>query len=359
VQPGLLTTRSALVLAASVLASACSGDPESGFGVERGAIVYGEPSDDADDAVVEIISRISDTSSLQCSGTLIAPNVVLTALHCVTYRDDAAATFTCRADGTLVPNAPRAGLLGAPVPGENVHIFVGATHDLEPDAIGVKVFGSGATQICRGDMAAVVLDRDIGQNFPPLRFGRSVTRGEPLTVIGYGQTEPGVSGGRRRRDVTVVDIGDVGCLEGNGPTPPDTFVVTQGPCHGDSGGPALSEETGALAGVYSLTLGSSCTSIGARNTFSLVASFEDTIREALEFAAQEPVLEPNTGGGAGTSSCSGTGGSGPRGEGSGSRDDATCACRTAGARTQGAFAWAALGLLGFAVARRRARLPRR
>jgi MYXO-CTERM domain-containing protein len=347
-----LTIARSFSLTASALAIACSGDPEAGFGVERAAIVNGEPSGDEDDEVVNILARTSDTTVQDCSAVLIAPNVVLTALHCVVYRQDPNATFSCNIDGTIRPNEPNAGSFGAPVDGADVQIFVGPERiDQEPDAIGERVFGSGATQICRGDLAAVVLDRELSQDFAPVRFGRNVEPGEALIAIGYGQTGIMGDGGRHRRDVTVVDVGDVGCVQGTGPTPPDTFVVTEGPCHGDSGGPALSAETGAVTGVYSLTLAPSCTAFGASNTYALVSPYEDVIREALEYAGREPLLEPMMGE---PPECTGTGGTDPTGEGSGSRDDASCACRAAGGRHP-AYGFYALVLAAFAAVRRRGR----
>jgi hypothetical protein len=357
VQPRLLTILRNLSVTASALALACSGDPEAGFGVERAAIVYGEPSGEEDDAVVNVVAQVSDTVSQFCSGVLIAPDVVLTALHCVAYREDVNATFSCNADGTIKPiSSPDAGSLGAPVAGENVQVYFGAQRTgVEPDAVGRKVFGSGATQICRGDLAVVVLNQELGQTFAPVRFGRNVVRGEALIAIGYGQTEMAGSSGRYRRDVSVVDVGDVGCVDGTGPTPPDTFVVTEGPCHGDSGGPTLSVETGAVTGVYSLTLAPSCTALGARNTYALVSPYEDVIREALEYAGREPVVEPLMGD---PPECTGTGGTDPMGGGSGSREDPGCACSAIGGRTVSSLGWMGIGLLAFALARRRVRTAR-
>jgi hypothetical protein len=220
----------------------------------------------------------------------------------------------------------------------------------------MKVFGSGATQICRGDLAVVVLDQEVGQDVAPVRFGRNVERGEALVAFGYGQTETSGSDlTRNRRDVSVVDVGDVGCVQGTGMTPPDTFVVTEGPCHGDSGGPALSAETGAVTGVYSLTLAPSCTAFGARNTYALVSPYEDIIREALEFAGREPVVEPMTGE---PPECTGSGGTDPVGGGSGSREDPGCTCSAIGGRTVSSFGWMAFGLAAFAAARRRLRNAR-
>jgi hypothetical protein len=356
-QRRILTPRCRLALTASLLALACSGDPEAGFGVERTPIVYGEPSDETDDKVVFIITQTSDAQRGSCTATLIAPDVIVTALHCVSFREDPGATFRCRTDGSIIPNSPGAGELGLPIAGENVEVFVGATPGVEPDAVGRRVFGSGATQICRGDLAAVVLNQELTQDdYAMVRFGRSVARGESVVAIGYGGTESPTLSGRRRRTTEVLDVGEYQGVDATGPTPPGTFVVGEGPCFGDSGGPALSEETGAVVGVYSLSLSPECTSIGARNTYTMVPAFEDTIRQALEFAGREPLLEPDTGSG-GTSGRGGSGGTGAFGEGSGSREDTSCACRAAGTR-RAAYDWYALALAAFAAVRRRGRRRR-
>lgn len=353
---GLLTKRFTLGLAACLLTVGCGGDPESGFGFERSAIINGDPAD-TEDHVVQIVGRLSDISSVTCSGTLIAPNVVVTALHCVTYRDDPNGTFNCKPDGSIEPIDPNGGILGLPVAGEDVSIYTGQA-GTELAAVGVKVFGSGATQICRGDLAAVVIDTDLPGSYPALRFSRPVTKGEDFISIGYGQTEDGFAMGRHRRDIRVLDVGDVGSTPGTGPTPPDTFVVGAGPCHGDSGGPAISQETGAITGVYSLTLSPNCSTITVKNTYTILSQFEDTIREALEFAGQEATIEEGSGGSGGTASTGGSGGTAGMGEGSGSRDDATCGCRTVGVRTHDAFGLGALVVALFATSRRARRNAR-
>jgi hypothetical protein len=367
VQSRLLTPHSALGLSASLLALACAGPPDAAPAVERIAIVNGEPSDEMDDEVVDIYSKISDRDTLHCSGTLIAPDVVLTALHCVSYRADPNATFTCNADGSITPSVPGAGSLGAPVPGENVQVFLGSTHGSEPDALGRQVFGSGATQICRGDIAVVVLDHEIGQEFAAVRLGHGVSIGEMMTIVGYGQTEQTVSEGRHRRTGRrVLDVGISSCGPGSSTTPPETFVLGEGPCHGDSGGPALSEETGAVTGVYSLSLAPSCLSIGIRNTFTVVPTFEPLIREALEFAGREPVIESSSGGSSGAPGCAAIGGTSgtagtsgtsgdDEGEGSGSREDPACTCRLTGGRPNPFYAGIGLTLLMFTGIRRRTR----
>jgi MYXO-CTERM domain-containing protein len=359
VQPRLLTRRCTLGLAASLLVLGCAGPPDADVGVQRAAIVNGEPSDESDDEVVDIYSQISDTFTLRCSGTLIAPDVVLTALHCVSYRADPNARFTCNADGSIRPSVPDAGSLGAPVPGENIQVFLGAMHGSEPDALGLQVFGSGTNQICRADIAVVVLDREVGQKVAGIRFGRRVTIGETMKIVGYGQTEQPSSQGRYRRSgLGVLDVGVTACGPGSSTTPAETFVLGEGACHGDSGGPAFSEETGAITGVYSLSLAPSCLSIGVRNTFTVVPSFEGMIREALDFAGREPLLEPSAGGSAGAApACAasgGTGGSGAVGEGSGSREDPSCTCRAAGGRPS-TYGFFGLAFAMLALVRRRTR----
>jgi hypothetical protein len=111
----------------------------------------------------------------------------------------------------------------------------------------------------------------------------------------------------------------------------------------------LSPETGAVTGVYSLTLAPSCTAFGARNTFALVSPYEDVIREALEFAGREPVLEPMMGE---PPECTGTGGTDPMGGGSGSREDPGCACKAIGGQKTSAFGWMVFALCAFATTRR-------
>ena len=63
-------------------------------------IVNGEASNETtDDGVVYILTSPPGLSPTRCSGALIAPNLVATALHCVTYTE--LGFFSCNADGTV------------------------------------------------------------------------------------------------------------------------------------------------------------------------------------------------------------------------------------------------------------------
>ncbi len=146
----------------------------------------------------------------------------------------------------------------------------------------------------------------------------------------------------------------MGPLVLSGPTTaaPRTFVTSQGACFGDSGGPAFSEETGALSGVYSLAGGAGLhRRATSRNVYTRFSPFTKMIEQAFAEAGAEPVLEPYDGppeeidppDGEPTEPEEVSGGSGSRSQG--------CAM-TPGARGSGAVGLA-FGFLAVARLRRR------
>ncbi len=322
-------------------------DPRGGSSAQ--AIVDGEPSDERDDAVVMLRSSPPDTGEQACTGTLVAPNLVLTALHCVAYYTGGA--FSCKSDGSLSTNIPGNGEIGAPADPAKIEVYSGVVpNEGEPVAYGAAVFGTGAPTICRNDFAAVVLDRALDLPIAPIRLERTVERAERMLVVGYGMTEEGTLGERRRRSgVLVSDVGPASDASPTGTAAPRTFVLTEGACFGDSGGPAFSEETGALTGVYSLAAGMSCTAPNVRNVYTRIAPFRDLILKAFEAAGAEPELEPPDPDPPDPPDPTDPD---PIG-GSGSREDPSCACRVAGGQRSGALAVLFAGLLGAAFAARR------
>ena len=272
----------------------CAQSVDSPIGVERAAIVGGELSNDTEDAVVLI--TVPSTATL-CSGTLVAANVVMTALHCVAQYNPFG-TFSCDTQGVLITSTPPDGEVGATVEPAEIQIHLGGVPDAVPDAYGSRVFGSGSGVICRNDIALVVLDRSLSAPSVALRVARSTRRGEPMIVVGYGQTENTGSVGRfRRAGVVVADVGSSVTGVTSGSAAPNTFVLGPGACQGDSGGPALSEETGAIVGVYSLSAGISCTSSLIRNVYTQVAPYSALINRAFDAAGTQPNVEPANGGG--------------------------------------------------------------
>ena len=265
-------------------------------------MINGVLSDDSQDGVVFVDGG---TNGL-CSGSLIAPNVVLTALHCIA-NNDKTGVFTCNPDGTLSTSSPPDGSLGALLDVADVSIRVGVDAPQPPVAHAKKLFGSGATTICQNDIGLIVLDTELDLPLVPVRFGPTKP-GELAQVVGYGDNELGTRDGRRvREDVLILDVGSDGSSAGSKTAAPRTLVVGEGPCQGDSGGPLRAEETGAAVGVCSVRLSQSCKGPGVRTAYTQVAPFESLIRKALDYAGYEPLVEGDTPGAAGAGGEPGTG----------------------------------------------------
>jgi hypothetical protein len=401
-------------------ASACSppsGNENARVGTSTSAIVYGAPSTEEEDYVVDLyVSGLG-----VCTGTLVAPTVIVTALHCVSVFNRNL-PFTCNTKGELSPQAAGAGEFGETIAPERIEVRVGPDPAKnEPDARGARIFGSGSDNICANDIAVFVTDTPLDPEPRRVRLGKPTPRGEHVTVVGYGEDEHRTVRIRNRRSgVRVVGVGEFDPYEADGSAAPRTLMLGEGPCFGDSGGPAFSEESGALTGVFSLGASSGCEGAAIRNTFTQVAPFEDLLREAAEFAGAELLPEfdepvggstgdagaggtRETGGSAsggdatagGATSGSGVGGSGASsggslgesgatsgsgvggsaatssggsgnessatggtrtGEGSGSREDPSCTCRLENAATNSSSAWVGfVSVLAAMLVRRRRR----
>lgn len=269
----------------------------------REAVIGGKTSPDADDGVLAVrIDRPGGTSV--CSGSLIAPNLVLTARHCITamYVED---NIRCTADGTL--EMPSGGQLGDPVDPESVTVYLGARPSTdgnsglpggEPSGVGAQIVTSTWPNVCRDDVALVVLDREVSAPIVPLDLTTQVTKATRISSIGYGLTESSMPGElwspRKRRDNVAVKYID---------SLPNTFGVGRAVCQGDSGGPAIDSLTGGIVGVYSLGFPgvdlNACSSDNALNYYARLGAYETLLREGFE-AATQPFPEPSNGeGGAG------------------------------------------------------------
>jgi hypothetical protein len=375
-----------LALACGLLGpgSGCAG-PSDGLppiGIGRQAIIDGEASGGDEDGVLMIRAVLEDQREVICTASLVAPNLLLTARHCVSYLTEG--LFSCSVEGALVNGGDGAGELGLHIPSEWIEVYGRETPRNEPLARGQQTISTLSETICNNDLAFVVLDRALDLPLLPLRLGRSAEFGELGMMVGFG-LEAGQLGidyrqqpRLRKTGLVVAGVGPDSLEEGVTSVAPRSLIV-DGPCGciGDSGGPLMAETSGALLGVYSLQQGGSCTADDVRQHLVHVPPFERLILDAFTAAGAEPRPELTASGGAGgeTSSAGDTGdpasshagGGGTAGESSGGestgesadhpeRDDSGCAVPASGVRpADRRGAWALAVALVLMLAARRAK----
>jgi Trypsin len=203
--------------------------------------ISGGQRDTAHPAVFRMLGR-EDGLNLLCSATLIAPNLLLTARHCV----------------AAVPEGPvHCGQF--PFGESHAADQLLFSNDVEPNLEsrwyrGVEiVVEAGGLDLCGHDLALVMLEAPIAsQTVAPLEpeLMLPVPTSSSYSSVGYGDSDVDTGpsyGVRRARAELHVLCGTGTCPAGVTDT---EFVGTEGVCKGDSGGPALNAE-GRVIGVAS------------------------------------------------------------------------------------------------------------
>jgi MYXO-CTERM domain-containing protein len=240
--------------AAAVVFAGCSVGATATEETSRSAsaIIHGKADTEEHDSVVLLAILKGNVPGGTCTGTMVAPNLVLTARHCVSETDRGA---LCKVDGT--PYA--GGDVGDDYDPADLLVYTGklAIQGLDDEeyaaARGKRIFVEDASTLCDRDVAFVLLDRPVDVPVAPLRLEGGARRGESLTAVGWGLTESGRQPNKRmRRDG--VKVAAIGPLVLDEPTRiglgRSEFVVREATCSGDSGGPAFAA-TGAVVGVVS------------------------------------------------------------------------------------------------------------
>jgi MYXO-CTERM domain-containing protein len=236
-------------------------DASSGEHVIRAAEpIQGGTLDTGDSAVVAILINTSQGMSI-CSGSLIAPNLVLTAHHCVAD----SFTTSCTSNG-----------FGSPYAASSFRVTTSATaaatifnsnNPSWPAADGATWWGVSSVtvpgnNICGQDMAMLRLSAPITGVCPLIpRVDTQIADGDGYTAIGFGVTSPnGQTAGTRYKvgGLTVECVTDC-----NDPTQSSTLEwlggtsSPKGTCEGDSGGPAI-DASGRVIGTVSRGPQGSC-----------------------------------------------------------------------------------------------------
>lgn len=240
------------VIAAALLTFACGVSPQETEKEKTASasarIIEGVASTVDQDSVVLIV--IGGRGG--CTGTLVAPNLVLTARHCVTETDGGA---LCRTDGTPYEG----GGLGSNYPASSLLVYKGQlAGSMESDpskasAKGKQLFVESTSTYCDADVAFILLDRNVSAPVSPIRLSEGAREGETVTAVGWGLTEDGRTPAKRLQR-TGIKVEAVGPLSWDSATriglAKSEFMIGEGICSGDSGGPAFAS-TGAVVGVVS------------------------------------------------------------------------------------------------------------
>jgi len=256
----------ALFVALAVLATAAHGKSLKTMKVDSkkmlpgiGRIVNG---DDANVGDFPFIVRLSIDNAYLCGGTLIAPDLVLTAAHCVYNSGSAEVTA-----------------------GDALYYQSEPTEQTRSSSMLMPNSAYGPFFITN-DVGLIQLARpfDINENVSPIALASaSPVAGDQIIAAGWGKTcdSCGIATHLQQATLNVLDVQD--CVDYYGSNTETKIICLNskqdatGTCNGDSGGPSTNMDKSEVLGATSFGASAGC--IAAPSALSDVFLYKDWICE--------------------------------------------------------------------------------
>lgn len=260
----------ALLLSSIAYATACASADASAAGSGAQAAIIDGVADTTTTNVLATGHSVGDGEL--CSGVLIMPDVVLTARHCVA--SDRPASGACEGASAavfhdIVPLASAWYAVDSTLSESTTYLPV--------DEI-IELPGGDTLPNCGNDVVALRLHSPLTVAPATVNLTAEPSVGDVISIVGYGVNAPGAYdslGVRRRREGIIVEsVGQTSSGPGTSRTVEGEFVIDQGSCPGDSGGPAFDTE-GKVVGLMNRGNTSACQHM----IYESVFAHADWIRE--------------------------------------------------------------------------------
>jgi secreted trypsin-like serine protease len=280
----------ALIASLALLPAGASASP----GPARASIVGGKPGTLAEfPYIAHVEAKVKDEFEFACTGTVVAPRVVLTAGHCVDDVDLGNIT-PARGYSVTTGSADARGTGGQRFDVRSVHTFPG----FDPGTL-------------RGDAAILVLAEPT--TAPPVALAgvgdaSLYGGGAAVRVAGWGLTQPRSQASPRKLHATSMAVGARGlCKRGTRTYDPTFSPALQmcaldqpdrdsGGCFGDSGGPLVAQHAdGSPVEVGIVSTGGPGCSTRLPNVFTRVDSVSSWVAEwiaSVESGVPPPRSDP-------------------------------------------------------------------
>ncbi len=267
----------------------------AGSGPAQASILGGKPSTIKEfPYVAHVEAKVGDEFEFACTGTVVAPRVVLTAGHCVDDIDLGSLT-PARDYQVTTGSADARGAGGEQFDVRSVHVYPG----FDPGTL-------------KGDAAILVLPRaSLSTPIPMAGSGDSsfYAGGSTVRVAGWGLTHLRSSAAPRKLHATSMTVESRDrCERGTRTYDPTYSAAAQmctldsdrgsGGCFGDSGGPLVaSHPDGSAVEVGIVSTGGPACSTSLPNVFTRVDSVSAWVGEwiaAVESGSPPPRTDPSS-----------------------------------------------------------------